>query len=56
MLSLWDIEASAHIRHLTEAQVVKAVHKQLITPDDGAARLVAMGYSADDADLLLKGA
>lgn len=56
MLSLWDIEYNAHVRLLTEAQIVKAVNKNLITPDDGQARLVALGYSADDASLLLKGA
>lgn len=56
MLGLWDIEREANTRHLTEAQVVKAVHKQLITETDGQARLVAMGYSADDASLLIQGA
>lgn len=56
LLSLWDIEAAANIRLLTPAQIVKAVDKTLITPDDGQARLEALGYSSDDADLLLKGA
>lgn len=56
MLSLWDIELDANVRHLTEAQVVKAVHKQLITETDGVTRLAAMGYSPDDAVLLIKGA
>jgi hypothetical protein len=56
MLSLWDIELEANTRHLTEAQVVKAVHKSLITEADGVSRLVAMGYNEIDANLLLKGA
>lgn len=56
MLSLWDIEYGAHVRHLTEAQVVKAVTKKLITVDDGTARLVTMGYTPEDAALLLGGA
>lgn len=56
MLSLWDIELDANTRHLTEAQVVKAVKLTLITEDQGLTRLVNMGYSADDATLLIKGA
>ena len=56
MLSLWDIELEANTRHLTEAQVVKAVNKQLITADEGHTRLVAMGYSSEDATLLIEGA
>lgn len=56
LLSLWDIEAAANVRLLTPAQIVKAVNTQLITPDDGTARLVALGYSSGDASLLLQGA
>ncbi len=56
MLALWDIELDANTRHLTEAQVVKAVKLKLITQDDGTARLTAMGYSPDDAALLIAGA
>lgn len=56
MLSLWDIEYAAHVRHLTEAQVVKAHKLQLIDDQDATDRLTAMGYSAVDADLLLRGA
>ena len=54
LLKMWDIEQEANVRVLTEAQVVKAVKRSLITPDDGQARLVAMGYSPDDAALLLQ--
>ncbi len=56
LLSLWDIELEANTRQLTEAQVHKAAKLGLITPEDGKARLTAMGYSPVDADLLLKGA
>lgn len=56
LISLWSVEQSANVRTLTEAQVVKAVAKQIITADEGAARLTAMGYSATDAQLLLEGA
>lgn len=56
LLALWAIEIGAYTRTLTEAQIVKAVSKQLITADDGQARLIAMGYSQGDADLLLNGA
>lgn len=56
ILKLWDIEYDNYVRHLTEAQVVKAVHKQLITDQQGLDKLTAMGYSQDDASLLLRGA
>jgi hypothetical protein len=56
LLSLWDIEQSANTRALTEAQIVKAVAKQLIPDTEGLSRLVAMGYSQIDAKLLLEGA
>jgi hypothetical protein len=56
LLSFWDIEAAANVRVLTEAQIVKAAKLELITPDDAGSRLVALGYSAGDAQLLLGGA
>ena len=56
LLKMWDIELSANVKTLSEAQVVKAVHKDLITPADGTARLMAMGYDEIDAGLLLAGA
>lgn len=56
MLRLWDIEHAAHTRDLTEAQVAAAVKKQLITPQQGFDRLLDMGYSQDDATLLIEGA
>lgn len=56
LLRLWKVEKAANTRELTPSQVVKAVGMTLITPDDGIARLVDMGYSPDDAGLLLGGA
>jgi hypothetical protein len=56
LLKLWEVEHGAFTRVLTPAQVVKAVSKALITPEDGRGRLVALGYAVADADLLLAGA
>lgn len=56
LLTTWDVERDANVKILTEAQVVKAVSLQLITEDDGTSRLIAMGYNATDAGLLLNGA
>lgn len=53
LMGMWELEASANTRSLTEAQVIKAVKLQIFTPDQGAERLVTMGYSPDDATLLL---
>lgn len=56
LLQEWTIEANADVRVLTEAQIVKAVNNDLITPDDGTSRLEALGYSSGDAQLLIAGA
>lgn len=56
LLANWAVEAAANVRLLTPAQIVKAVKLQLISEDDGKARLDNLGYSADDASLLLQGA
>jgi hypothetical protein len=56
LMNLWGIEWQAGVKQLTEAQIVKAVSLQLITQDDGQTRLMNMGYSQTDADLLLAGA
>jgi hypothetical protein len=53
LIGLWTIEEAANVRVLTPAQIVKAVKKELITPDDGGTRLMALGYSHDDAQMLL---
>jgi len=56
ILALWKIEHDANVRVLTPPQVVKAVTKQLISQDEGMARLEALGYNSVDADLLISGA
>lgn len=54
LLHYWQVEAAANVRSLTQAQVAKAIKKQLITPEEGLARYIAMGYSEEDAALLLE--
>lgn len=56
LLKLWEVEQSAFVRVLTPAQIVKAVNNDLITPEQGMQRLVALGYVEDDAALLIAGA
>ena len=56
LLKIWTLEQSVNVKVLSEAEIAKAVKKQLITPEDGLARLENLGYSADDAALLLEGA
>lgn len=56
LIGIWSIELAANTRELTPAQIIKAVAKGLIDQNDGQARLEFLGYSADDATLLLNGA
>lgn len=53
LLAVWELEASVTTRTLTEAQVIRAVKLGTFTPDQGAERLLQMGYSADDVTVLL---
>ena len=53
-LTLWDLERSARVKRLTEAQVIAGVKHGALTVQDGRARLVGMGYDQVDADVLLK--
>ena len=69
-LKVWRLDRLAHPKQLSEAQIVKAAKNGLFVPrgtltseqwqsknqDAGRERLVQLGYSADDADLLLAGA
>lgn len=52
-ISEWDFEIKARVRGLTEAQVIAAAKKEVITVDDAGARLTAMGYSDTDVGVLL---
>lgn len=54
LISIWELEESANTKLLTEAQVIKAIKNQVFTPDQGIERLIAMGYSQDDAIVLLE--
>lgn len=56
LIGIWSIELAANTRELTPAQILKAVSKGLIDATEGQARLEFLGYSADDAVLLLNGA
>lgn len=56
MFRLWDIEYAAHSRTLTEPQVIRAMKKSTITPENALQRLLDMGYSQDDAGILIRDA
>lgn len=56
LLKMWGVEVAANTRVLTPAQVLKAAANNLISQDEADARLQFMGYSAEDAALLLAGA
>jgi hypothetical protein len=49
----WDIELAATTRQLTEAQIVAAHKKTLISGQDAYQRLVHLGYDTGDAKILL---
>lgn len=55
LMKLWRVEKAANTRELTPAEIVKATGMQLITPEEGLARLIDMGYSEEDAALRLAG-
>lgn len=54
LLSMWDLERRAKAKVLTEAQVVKAHKKELISEHSALARLEKMGYPREDAEILLQ--
>lgn len=53
LMQTWTLEQRASVRILTEAQVVDAVNYQVMTPEQGQAKLEALGYSAYDAWVLV---
>lgn len=53
LLAAWDVERKAITKTLTEAQVASGVKKGLIPPLEGAQRIYNLGYSQEDARLLL---
>ena len=52
-LQVWTLERNATVAVLTEAQIVSAHKKALITGPEALARLVARGYAEGDAKILL---
>lgn len=54
LLALWDLEKQALTAQLTPAQIVSAVKKGFLDRAAGKDRLVARGYSDDDAEILIK--
>lgn len=55
LLGLWQVEEVANVRSLTPKQIVDAVGLNMIDQTDGKSRLMTLGYSSGDADMLLNG-
>lgn len=53
LLDLWDHERAANVRTLTAAEIVDAWHVKIIDQPTAVAELVAIGFSAFDAWVLL---
>jgi hypothetical protein len=53
LLRVWDLERSANVRDLTEAQIVAAYKRDLFTEGQALTRLRAIGYQGEDAAILL---
>jgi hypothetical protein len=53
LLHTWELERAANVRVLTEGQVIRAIKMQNYTPEQGIEKLIDMGYSTDDAILLV---
>lgn len=53
VLKLWQVEREITRRSLTPAQLKKAAAEKLMTAEEATARLLALGYSAEDAGVLL---
>lgn len=56
LLAIWDIEQSANVATLTEAQIVKAYKKGTIQQQEAQDRLSAKGYPDADIAILLEDA
>ncbi|HEX4921851.1 MAG TPA: hypothetical protein VFV92_14070 [Candidatus Bathyarchaeia archaeon] len=53
LIAVWELEASVNTKSLTEAQIIRAIKLGTITPDQGAERLLRMGYGVDDITIIL---
>ena len=53
-LDLWAEERRARRRYLTKAEIIKAYQKRIFTREQAIKKLVVLGYTEEDADVLLK--
>lgn len=53
LIGLWNLERGANVKTLTAAEITDAWYYQLMSPQDAQAALQAIGYTAQDAWLLL---
>lgn len=53
LLSLWDLERQSLTAQLTAAQIVAAIKKGLLDRAEGKDRLIARGYTEQDAEILI---
>lgn len=53
LMEVWDVEASANVARLTEAQVVSAWEYGILTVDEALAELHILGYTPWDAWVVL---
>lgn len=54
LIRLWDLQRLAPSETLTVAQLGQAVKKQIITKDEYVKRIVAHGYTPQDAEILFQ--
>jgi hypothetical protein len=54
LFALWDLERTTIVRDLTPAQITTAWSKGLLTRPVARARLEGVGYSTEDAEILLQ--
>lgn len=53
IVTTWDLEESVNVRQLTEAQIVAAWDKGVISTTEAVSELTTIGYTARDATILL---
>jgi hypothetical protein len=56
IVHVWDLEESVNVKQLSEAQIVSAFKHSLIDQGEATSELVATGYTAYDAWILLSNA
>jgi hypothetical protein len=56
LIAIWTMERAANTAQLTVAEIIKAMKKNTIQPDEALSRLIAKGYSEADAVILLEDA